>query len=235
MAENRGGYRRPKDPAASSGVGKRSRRTDGRQAVKSPNVQDSTDLQQGDRERIRQGQSIQPLSETRSPQVAAPAPSPTSTSGGGTATLPAHVFGGDSSRPDEPITEGLPFGAGGGPEALAPVDPTDDMEVVLQGIVSLTGDQAISQMLSDHREFKAWKTDRDSSQTPPVSPVSAVPEQDPLLGEEEIDQGMEEDLGVPALATEEEVAVEGDEEEQLSVETPEAAASAPIEEPPVVS
>lgn len=221
MADERGGARVPSNPASYSGVGKNSRRTDGRvQPQRAPRIQEGTDLTIGEGRIIEQGQRIAPLSRIPAPRVQAPTPGAPAGAGGGSAQLPPHLFGGDSTRPDEPITEGLPFGPGGGPEALLAPDPTDDMEVVLQGLIDLTGDQGIADMLSEHREFKAWRAERETPVGVPVpqpqqSALEAVPD---LEGE--VAPEMTDDIALPEV--DEVGAVEG-EEDTLSVETPEAA------------
>lgn len=148
MAEQRGGYRRPSKQESFSGVGKNSRRTD-KQAIKSPNVQDSTDLQVNDRERIRQGQQVAPLSKTSSPSVSSAPRSLSSPqpSGGGPMALPENIFSMPSTRPGEdPMT----------PASEPPIEPEDDMEVVLAFLAYNPDiqDQAALQMLKDHRATK---------------------------------------------------------------------------------
>jgi hypothetical protein len=195
MAEQ-GGYRRPTTGATYSGVGKNSRRTDGRQAIRSPNVQDSTDLSQGDRERIVQGQRMRPLSEAPTPPVAPP---PTG-GGGGAAGIPMPLPPiMPSSRPEEPITEGMPFGPGAGPEVLTP-PPRENLRLeALERYARIYDNPHAKRILARERQ----------PQPMPMPAVAAMPDSLPQPPEPE------------PVATED-VAVEG-EEDTLSVETPEAA------------
>lgn len=152
MAENRGGYRSPRDKTPRvPAPGKQSRRTDN-QPIRVANVQDSEDLQQGDRQRLEQAQRLAPLRRSPAPRVAAPAAG--SPAGGG-ATLPEHVFAGDTSRPNEPLTAGLAFGAGPGAEAISPPPPETDQEVVLQFLADTFQDDAASKMLNEIRNARA--------------------------------------------------------------------------------
>ena len=50
-----------------------------------------------------------------------------------------------SERPDEPITSGIPLGAGPGPEALGTVTPTEKLSATLAKLLPFdnTGDIAI--------------------------------------------------------------------------------------------
>lgn len=147
--DNRGGKRYPKEPASYSGVGKNSKRTDS-QRIKSPNVQDSTDLAVGDREKIEAGQRIRPLGRQTPPRVQPPA---TGAMGGGgqAAVLPDHLMSMPSTRPDEELTAGLPIGPGPGPEMLRP-QPQDDREVVLDWLAAQpNAPQAIVDMQAEIR------------------------------------------------------------------------------------
>jgi hypothetical protein len=101
MADNRGGYQRPSNPAPVSGVGKNSRRTDGR-----PNIRDLPDSQYGE--------NIDYVGVQRAGAAAA------SAGGGGgmgSAPLPA-PFTAPSTNPDVPITSGAEYGAGPGVGSL---------------------------------------------------------------------------------------------------------------------
>lgn len=205
MASERGGVRRPSDRSPKvSGIGKNSKRTD-TQAIRSPNVQDSTDLQVGDRERIRQGQKTQPLSETRSPQVSAAPPSggPLPAGGGG-AELPAHLMSKLSTRPNEDEMT---------PASEPPVEPQDDKEVVLQFLIDAFGDQNASSMLEEIRTSK-------QAPVVPTAPTTLAPEVVEEPGEPE---AMEfgEDLATEGAAA-------GEEVDQTSVETPAAPSEAPV-------
>jgi hypothetical protein len=134
-----------------------------------------------------------------------------------------------SSRPGEPVTEGLPFGPGAGPEAISPLEPEDEMEVVLQAMVQLTGDQSVANMLTDHREFKAWQNQRAQAPQPIARPeLSAVPDSVDAEFTDDIEVDTTEEFALPAgeqdLATEEEPVEAGESNPAAPVETP---ASAP--------
>jgi len=99
-----GGYREPKNPAPVSGPGALSKRTDGGQAA-----QYVTDLPYG------QGQEH--MDVQRSAPMSGQTPG---TSGGDMfplAQMSPSLYDGTDS-PEEPVTAGMPFGAGPGPEAL---------------------------------------------------------------------------------------------------------------------
>lgn len=145
----RGGRRVPNKPASYSGVGKNSKRTDGRvQPNRAPSIQESTDLQVGERAVIEKGQAIRPLGRQSAPQIQ------TSPGGGPAAAegmLPEHLFTSPSARPSEAVTTGLPFGGGPGPEVLRP-QPQDDREVVLDWLASQpNAPQAIVDMQAEIR------------------------------------------------------------------------------------
>lgn len=106
MANGHGGYRKPSKPAAVSGPGALSQRTDGRPQP----VRDLPDAQYGENAEYREIQQGSPM--------AASAPSPT-TPGGGADPMAAMVGMGDpTTMPDTPVTDGAEHGAGHGPDAL---------------------------------------------------------------------------------------------------------------------
>src|SRR3990172_1042595 len=119
-----GGARRPSNPASYSGIGKRSRRTDG-QAIKSPNVQEGTDLTQGDRTIIEQGQRGAPLSKTPTPSF-----SPTRVPGVGTGApgeLPQHLMALPSTRPGE--------------DEMTPATPVEEPEIDAEVVLKFLEDE----------------------------------------------------------------------------------------------
>ena len=185
--ERRGGRRVPRNPASYSGVGKNSKRTDGRiQPKRAPNIQDSTDLQQGERAIIEAGQNIAPLRGTPAPRIAPP-------TGGGRSMVgpsrggmpPDHLMGIPSARPGEPETAGLALGRGPGPEVLTP-QQQDDREIVLGWLAAQpNAPQAIIDMQNDIRNA------RMAPQQPPRAPMGRpepMPEDVPreALPDEEI-------------------------------------------------
>lgn len=101
-----GGYREPSNPAPVSGPGALSKRTDGGQPVRDPGG-----LPYGDNAELRSTQGAAPMAG-QSPEAAAASPK-----------IPLAQMSPDlyakSDFPDEPLTSGVPFGPGAGPEALA--------------------------------------------------------------------------------------------------------------------
>lgn len=91
-----GGYRRPSSPAAVSGPGALSQRTDGR-----PNVQELPDAKYGEAQQFHDIQTGAPMGAPpgMSPQGGPPAPMPTG-------------LGEPSANPGEPVTAGADAGAG---------------------------------------------------------------------------------------------------------------------------
>jgi hypothetical protein len=109
MAENRGGYRKPENPAPVSGPGKMSRRTDGGPTDMKQPMQEVTGMGYGENQELNEIQASAPLSAAPSVPTSAPmmAPQP----------LPTPLTAA-TERPMEPVTAGLPFGPGMGSEAL---------------------------------------------------------------------------------------------------------------------
>lgn len=108
LADGRGGYQRPRKPAAVSGPGRLSQRTDGGpgQPVRALN-----DAAYGEQATFRSDQQSAPMASTPGPNDPGQAAPPADTS----QVIP---FGAPSQRPGEPITAGAATGAGPGTEAL---------------------------------------------------------------------------------------------------------------------
>jgi hypothetical protein len=103
MANGHGGYRRPANPAATSGPGRYSRRTDGQPRMQLP---DARYGEQADYQEIQAGARMgAPAAATQTP-AAGVDPS-------GLVPLDA-----PTGRPDEPVTAGAPLGPGVGPAAI---------------------------------------------------------------------------------------------------------------------
>lgn len=100
MAEQHGGYRRPSNPAAVSGPGSLSRRTDGG-VSDSQSAQMLPDAKYGEQANFQDIQSGADL-------AGAPAQRP---------ARPVIPMGADTQRPSEPVTAGSPVGEGIGPTA----------------------------------------------------------------------------------------------------------------------
>ena len=210
-----GGYREPKGGPRAKGVGKNSQRTDAAQPIDVPNVGDSSDLSQGDRQKLEAGMRVQPIGRAATPSIPSAPPSGGSPSpAGGGGALPEHLFSMPTNRPGEPITEGLPFGPGGGPEVLQSYQAPDDRELILR-FLARGGNEDAHRMLSGMVDSKR----------PPE--MQAEPALMPMVDEQEEAFTEEVELPDEDLGAGEEVA--GEEVDQTSVETPAASS----EEEPV--
>jgi hypothetical protein len=109
MANGHGGYRRPTTPAAVSGPGAASRRTDGRPSEDSMKqaARYISGMPQGEAAEVNAVATSAPLAAAPGPQDAPAMP----------ALVPLTA---PSQRPDEPITAGAPFGAGPNSVSLPP-------------------------------------------------------------------------------------------------------------------
>lgn len=195
MADKRGGRRVPDNPASYSGVGQRSRRTD--QPLRSPQIQDSTELPQGSREQILQGQRTAPLSRTPTPRVqAAPRGGPPPPAGAAAPSgLPAHLFEMPTNRPLEPETTGLPFGPGGGPEVLQSYQEPDDRQLILR-FLARGGNEDANRILSG-------MVDSQRPPEPEVAPLLSSAEEVEVTPEEELLGEPSEDIAPEELPPEE--------------------------------
>lgn len=111
MAENRGGYRKPTNPAPVSGPGKLSQRTDGGPADTRQAQMKVTGMPYGENKELNDVQSQAPLASAKEIPPATPMqevkPMPT--------PIPLTE---PTQRPMEPLTTGMPFGPGAGSEVL---------------------------------------------------------------------------------------------------------------------
>ena len=110
MAENRGGYRKPENPAPVSGPGKMSKRTDGGPADAKQPMRKVTGMGYGENKEVNELQAQAPMAAAQTMPIMnlpAPQPLPTPTP----LTEP-------TQRPLEPLTTGMPFGPGAGSEVL---------------------------------------------------------------------------------------------------------------------
>lgn len=147
----RGGYQKPGKPAAVSGVGKNSKRTDGGvQPVREPDI-DTMGLEYGDRKMVSDAQRIAPLPKPGSGAGRLPTGAPPQ--GGAAAGLPPWLIDSPSARPDEPVTAGLAMGPGPGPEILDAAQPAPDLrEQVLEGLWLTFGNEHARQLLQELRQ-----------------------------------------------------------------------------------
>ena len=104
MAERRGGYRRPRNPAPVSGPGQLSRRTDG---GPQQTTQPMTGMGYGENAEFNALQGGAPLAAT--PSVSNAGARSTSPTGPGVAAVPLFA---PTGFPEEPITAGASFGPG---------------------------------------------------------------------------------------------------------------------------
>ena len=114
MAEGRGGYRRPSNPAPVSGPGALSQRTDGQPA------RWITADQYGEGQEMMDVQRSAPMSQSeqqavRAPRASAARPAPAVPQA---ANNFVPLFA-PTQRPNEPVTAGAPFGPGPGPSTVA--------------------------------------------------------------------------------------------------------------------
>jgi len=113
MAEGRGGYRRPRQPAPVSGPGQLSRRTDG---GPQQTTQPMTGMGYGENAEFDAVQGAAPLAAT--PSVSNARTRSMSPTGQGVAAVP--LFS-NSGFPEEPVTAGASMGPGPGPSSSIPI------------------------------------------------------------------------------------------------------------------
>lgn len=117
MADGHGGYRRPSNPAAVSGPGRLSRRTDGRQPQMIASGGDY-----GDRQEMQQLQSGAPMSGDLGSGGMAAGGAPA----GGPDLSQLVPLGADSQRPMEDVMAGMSGGPGAGPSVPGMPSPLTD-------------------------------------------------------------------------------------------------------------
>lgn len=132
MANGHGGPRTPANPAAVSGPGSLSARTDGRPGTQP--IRDLPDADYGEGAEFREIQQGSPLA-----RVSASGPRPVDMSG---------VTGLDapSAQPDVPVTAGAALGAGPGASALGL--PTDPVELDRADVRRLAATGALQAMIA---------------------------------------------------------------------------------------
>jgi hypothetical protein len=122
IAGQAGGYRKPGNPAAVSGPGGLSKRTDGTPAIGSAGGED-----------YGEAQALKDL------QRAAPTQSRSAGGGGGGAAAPVSTpppMGFDAPGDDSPVTSGAALGEGPGSEALG-LDPDEETRNMSEGMIQL--------------------------------------------------------------------------------------------------
>lgn len=131
MANGHGGYRKPTSPAAVSGPGSLSQRTDGGPGAKAAAVK-LPDAGYGEQKQFQAIQQGAPIAKAGAP------------TGGGQAPPPAPPPPGldqPTGRPGEPVTHGADAGAGLGMDSLGLFSPDDlaanDVQYMLKYLPSL--------------------------------------------------------------------------------------------------
>lgn len=110
----RGGYRKPNNPAATSGPGALSRRTDGGAGSKQAQQEIRTG-KYGESKAVNEMSSAAPLAGN-------PIPTPKVSAQSMVANPVTPLFA-PTDRPSEPVTEGMPFGPGGNLAPAAQMTP----------------------------------------------------------------------------------------------------------------
>jgi hypothetical protein len=124
MANGHGGYRKPTNPAPASGPGRLARRTDGGPGQP---IRDLPNAKYGENAAFRTAQQAAPMSPNGAGSGAAPAAPSLGPDLSGIVGL-----GEPSQRPDEPITAGMPFGAGPGPTTAPDTNMTPEVAARLR-------------------------------------------------------------------------------------------------------
>lgn len=121
-----GGYRKPDNPAPVSGPGSLSRRTDG---GPTQGARYMSGGQYGESKQLMETQQAAPMAGTSKPTMQRPNIATAQ-------NLPPIVpLSAPTQRPDEPMTAGMPFGPGPGPEALAITNTTQSLSQTLSKII----------------------------------------------------------------------------------------------------
>lgn len=190
-----GGYRRPSGGPKAPGVGRNAQRTD-TQPINVPNVGDSTDLVQGDRQKLEASQRSAPIGRAASPTMTSPPGAGTGGSGATPSEIPGHIFDMPSDRPlEDPMA----------PASPPPDAPQNDAEVVLMFLIGEFNDDKAAKML-DRIRVEAQQVAQ-----PPQMPSFPVEQSAPeaQMGDGEpapmVLQGDEEE---PAAVVEEEVPID---------------------------
>lgn len=143
MADGRGGYRQPRNPAPVSGPGQLSRRTDG---GPQQTTQPMTGMGYGENAEFNAVQGAAPLAAA--PMVSNTRARRTSPTGNGAAAAPVQLFS-PTGFPEEPVTAGANVGPGPGP---APYPQTGQQRASLvntfRKIQSYTNDPKVDRLIT---------------------------------------------------------------------------------------
>lgn len=140
----KGGYRKPANPAATSGPGALSRRTDGGAGSK----QAQREIRTG-----KYGESKALMEQQQgAPMAGNPIPTPNVSAPKGPANPVTSLFA-PTERPQEPVTAGLPFGAGSN---MAPTQPnTNTTSIVAKYLPALEAMAVADEVPDAFRSFVA--------------------------------------------------------------------------------
>jgi hypothetical protein len=174
----RGGNQPPRKPAAVSGPGKLSRRTDGKpQPIREPDI-DTPGLEYGDRQRLTDAQRIARAAGGQGNAPVQRMQGEASVPG----KLPPWLMGMPSARPGEPTTAGLDMGAGPGSEVLQAAEaPPDIREVVLDYLARTYGNEDARALLQQFRNERAASVNAPAAPPSPVAPAAPATGQPPEL------------------------------------------------------
>jgi hypothetical protein len=131
MANGHGGSRTPNSPAAVSGPGALSRRTDG-----GPQQQTSpmTGMGYGENADFNEMQQAAPLAASRSAKSPAVKQRQAKTTGKQAAIMATPIFA-PTTRPDEPVTAGSDVGPGPGYRSIPSARPTSSLAQTLEKLL----------------------------------------------------------------------------------------------------
>jgi len=135
MGKNRtrGGYRQPSNPAAASGPGALSQRTDGGAGSTTQPIRRIPGVEYGQQQALSAQQAAAPLPKQGGPSM-----------GGQIPTTPVRpdVFAA-TERPNEPITEGVPLGMGS-----MPIEEVPSVNILLAALYQVNPHPAIAELLN---------------------------------------------------------------------------------------
>jgi hypothetical protein len=137
----RGGYRKPANPAPVSGPGKLSRRTDGGPTQGMKDM--AANGVYGERKALAEMQSSAPMQGNPTPSM----PSPQVSAAAPAAPQPMAGLFDPTQRPEEPITAGMPFGAGSNYPTAMPVQ-IDDTAAQIRAAYALYPNESLRVLLN---------------------------------------------------------------------------------------
>jgi hypothetical protein len=138
----RGGYRKPANPAPVSGPGKLSRRTDGGPVQGMKEM--AANGVYGERKALADMQSLAPMQGNPVPNM--PTPTVSAAQPVQQATPMSGLFD-PTQRPEEPITAGMPFGAGSNYPTAMPVQ-IDDTAAQIRAAYALYPNESLRVLLN---------------------------------------------------------------------------------------